>query len=195
MQVIRDEIRGINMGKCIKCGKPAAEESDFCGFCKVSSSNKDKTKELINNNADLQSATVVIDNKKFSNYDDVKQIDKRLTKKKSKSGVPVYTDPALDKSKLAKSSFSKYDNVVVTTETKEGDYSSGVSFGGAGAIAGVSISVIVFLIMLTVFSQVSSSLNTSMMGATTQNLIGIIPLILVGAAIVGIITMTFRLAS
>jgi len=56
-----------------------------------------------------------------------------------------------------------------------------------------AITAIVFLIVLTVFGKVSASLNTSGMGTATLNLISLIPLILVGAAILGTVTMFFRL--
>ena len=67
---------------------------------------------------------------------------------------------------------------------------------GPSAISGIAIATLVFLIILTIYGQVASSLNTSLIGsAGVTNLINLIPLVLVGAAIIGIITMAFRLST
>jgi len=66
---------------------------------------------------------------------------------------------------------------------------------GQSAIAGVAIATLVFLIVLTVYGQVQSSLNTAVFSAGVVNLINLIPLVLVGAAIIGIIVVAFRLSA
>jgi len=66
---------------------------------------------------------------------------------------------------------------------------------GQSAIAGVAIATLVFLIVLTVYGQVQANLNMDMFGAGVINLINLIPLVLVGAAIIGIIVVAFRLSA
>ena len=66
---------------------------------------------------------------------------------------------------------------------------------GQSAIAGVAIATLVFLIVLTVYGQVSSNLNTAVFSSGVTNLINLIPLVLVGAAIIGIIVVAFRLSA
>jgi hypothetical protein len=66
---------------------------------------------------------------------------------------------------------------------------------GPSAISGIAIATLVFLIVLTVYGQVASAINTSSVGnASLMNLINLIPLVLVGAAIIGIILVAFRLS-
>jgi len=181
------------MGKCSKCGKPTSEGSDLCGFCKINSTGK-KKESTSSNAVEMQNATTVINNENFSSYDDVKASDKRVNKKKD--------DKVSERKTVAsnKSAFSKYDVVekavkeITTTETSY----SGSGFGGVSAISGVAVATLVFLIVLTVYGQVSSSLNTSALGPSSgaiMNLMNLLPLVLVGAAIIGIITMAFRLSS
>ena len=177
------------MGKCSKCGKPTSEGSDLCGFCKISATGKKKE------STSMQNATTVIDNENFSSYDDVKASDKRVNKKKD--------DKVSERKSFtsSESAFSKYDVVekaVKEVETTETSY-SGSGFGGVSAISGIAVATLMFLIVLTVYGQVSSSLNTAVVGSSfgpgVMNLINLVPLILVGAAIIGIITMAFRLSS
>ena len=66
---------------------------------------------------------------------------------------------------------------------------------GQSAIAGVAIATLVFLIVLTVYGQVQSNLNMLVFDAGVRNLINLIPLVLVGAAIIGIIVVAFRLSA
>jgi len=66
---------------------------------------------------------------------------------------------------------------------------------GQSAIAGVAIATLVFLIVLTVYGQVSAQLNTAVFSTGVVNLINLIPLVLVGAAIIGIIVVAFRLSN
>jgi len=66
---------------------------------------------------------------------------------------------------------------------------------GQSAIAGVAIATLVFLIVLTVYGQVQSSLNLLVFDVGVRNLINLIPLVLVGAAIIGIIVVAFRLSA
>ena len=70
-----------------------------------------------------------------------------------------------------------------------------MDFKGQSAIAGVAIATLVFLIVLTVYGQVQSSLNTDVFSAGVVNLINLIPLVLVGSAIVGIVVVSFRLSA
>lgn len=65
---------------------------------------------------------------------------------------------------------------------------------GQSAIAAVAIATLVFLIVLVIYGQVSSSLNTSQFSSSVQSLIDLIPLVLVGAAIIGIVVVAFRLS-
>jgi len=66
---------------------------------------------------------------------------------------------------------------------------------GQSAIAGVAIATLVFLIVLTVYGEVQAALNIAVFDAGVQNLINLIPLVLVGAAIIGIIIVAFRLSA
>ena len=70
-----------------------------------------------------------------------------------------------------------------------------MDYKGQSAIAGVAIATLVFLIVLTVYGQVQASLNTSVFSAGVVNLINLIPLVLVGAAIIGIIVVAFRMSA
>jgi len=53
----------------------------------------------------------------------------------------------------------------------------------------------VFMIVLVVYGQVTEALNTAVFTEGVQNLIALIPLVLVGAAIIGIIVVAFRLSA
>ena len=70
-----------------------------------------------------------------------------------------------------------------------------MNYKGQSAIAGIAIATLVFLIVLTVYGQVQSSLNMSVFSSGVQNLINLIPLVLVGSAIIGIIVVAFRLSA
>jgi hypothetical protein len=70
-----------------------------------------------------------------------------------------------------------------------------MDYKGQSAIAGVAIATLVFLIVLTIYGQVSSSLNTSVFSTGVVSLINLIPLVLVGAAIIGIVVVAFRLSA
>lgn len=61
-------------------------------------------------------------------------------------------------------------------------------------ISGLAIAALVFLIVLTVYGQVQSNLNTTPFSNGVVNLINLIPLVLVGAVIIGIISMAFRMS-
>lgn len=63
---------------------------------------------------------------------------------------------------------------------------------GQSAIAAVAIATLVFLIVLTIYGQVDASLNKTVFSTGVQNLINLIPLVLVGSAIVGIVALAFR---
>ena len=70
-----------------------------------------------------------------------------------------------------------------------------MNFKGQSVISGIAISALVFLIVLTVYGQVDSALNKVPFTSGVQNLITLIPLVLVGAAIIGIISMAFRMSA
>lgn len=63
-------------------------------------------------------------------------------------------------------------------------------------IAAVAIAALVFLIVLVVYGQITAALpiNTSYFSAAVVNLTTLIPLVLVGAVIIGIIVAAFRMA-
>ena len=63
---------------------------------------------------------------------------------------------------------------------------------GQTQIATIAIAALVFLIVLTVYGQVRSNLNLSPFDAGTINLINLIPLVLVGAVIIGIVVVALR---
>ena len=63
---------------------------------------------------------------------------------------------------------------------------------GQTQIATIAIAALVFLIVLTVYGQVRSSLNLAPFDAGTVNLINLIPLVLVGAVIIGIVVVALR---
>lgn len=64
---------------------------------------------------------------------------------------------------------------------------------GQAAIAAVAIATLVFLIVLTIYGQVQQSLNLAVFSTGVQSLINLLPLVLVGAAIIGIVVVAFRL--
>jgi len=65
---------------------------------------------------------------------------------------------------------------------------------GQAAIASVAIATLVFLIVLVVYGEVTNALNLAVFSTGVQSLITLIPLVLVGAAIVGIVVVAFRLS-
>lgn len=65
---------------------------------------------------------------------------------------------------------------------------------GQTYIAAVAIAVLVFLIVLSVWGQVYASLNMAVFSSGVQNLLNLIPLVLVGSAIVGTVVVAFRMA-
>jgi len=65
---------------------------------------------------------------------------------------------------------------------------------GQSAISAVAISTLVFLIVLVIYGSVTASLNTSVFDAGVVSLINLIPLVLVGSALIGIVAVAFRLS-
>lgn len=63
-----------------------------------------------------------------------------------------------------------------------------------GVFVGLTIAALVFLIILTIYGTVQSSLNTTPFSNGVKNLINLIPLVLVGVVIVGIIALAFRMS-
>lgn len=70
-----------------------------------------------------------------------------------------------------------------------------MEFKGQSAIAAVAIATLVFLIVLVIYGQVQTSLNTDVFSSGVTNLINLIPLVLVGSAIISIIIVAFRLSA
>jgi len=70
-----------------------------------------------------------------------------------------------------------------------------MDYKAQSAIAGVAIATLVFLIVLVIYGQVQSSLNTSVFSTGVTNLINLIPLVLVGSAIISIIIVAFKLSA
>jgi hypothetical protein len=64
---------------------------------------------------------------------------------------------------------------------------------GQAAIATIAIATLVFLIVLVVYGEVSTALNFAVFSTAVQSLINLLPLILVGGAIIGIVVVVFRL--
>jgi hypothetical protein len=65
---------------------------------------------------------------------------------------------------------------------------------GQAAIATVAIATLVFLIVLVVYGEVVNALNFDAFTGAVQSLITLLPLILVGGAIIGIVVVVFRLS-
>ena len=65
---------------------------------------------------------------------------------------------------------------------------------GQMQIASVAIAVLVFLIVLTVYGSVVGTLNFGAFSAGVTSLINLLPLVLVGATIIGVVIVAFRLA-
>jgi hypothetical protein len=65
---------------------------------------------------------------------------------------------------------------------------------GQAQIAAVAIATLVFLIVLTIYGQVDTALNKEPFTAGVRSLINLIPLVLVGSAIIGVVVVAFRMA-
>lgn len=59
-------------------------------------------------------------------------------------------------------------------------------------LAGIVIAILVFLIVLVVYGEVRNSLNTDLFESNVVSLIDLIPLVLVGAAIIAIVVAALR---
>jgi len=70
-----------------------------------------------------------------------------------------------------------------------------MEFKGQSQIAGIAIAALVFLVVLVIYGQVQTAMNINVFGAGVQNLINLIPLVLVGSVLVGIIIMAFKLSN
>ena len=62
-------------------------------------------------------------------------------------------------------------------------------------IMGVALAALVFMIVMVVYSMVYSQMNTLTFSVGVRNLIGLLPLVLVGTVIVGIIVVAFKLSN
>ena len=167
------------MGKCIKCGKPTSLNSDLCGFCKIT-----PIKEIVEEKRvepkkvfkEYDKVKVVVKKqeveKSFDRYDDVKVVEK---KKKSDTDV----DTILSVRSLMDSSNS---------------YSYGIGLSIGKMFSPIMIGGIIALIYLTMFGSIESSLNKELFNPSVLNMMNLIPLVLVGAAIVGIISVAFGIS-
>lgn len=63
---------------------------------------------------------------------------------------------------------------------------------GQSQIAGIAIAALVFLIVLTIYGQVTSNLNTAPFSSGVVALINLIPLVLVGSVLIGIVAFAFN---
>lgn len=67
-------------------------------------------------------------------------------------------------------------------------------------IAHIAVGLLVFLIVLVVYGQVAGSVNNTALyngqqfGTATSSMLLLVPLVLVGAAIIGTVILAFRLA-
>ena len=59
----------------------------------------------------------------------------------------------------------------------------------------IAIAVLVFVIVLVVYGEVTNALNMNVFTTSVQNLIDLIPLVLVGAALVFIVVAALRFAT
>jgi len=62
------------------------------------------------------------------------------------------------------------------------------------SISGVVMPIIMLMIGMTVFSSVSASLNMDAFSPGVSSMMNLIPLILVGAVVIGIVTTAFRIS-
>lgn len=65
------------------------------------------------------------------------------------------------------------------------------------SISGIIMPIIMLMVGFTVFGQVSSALNTTALGsssAAVMSMMNLIPLVLVAAVVIGIITTAFRIS-
>jgi hypothetical protein len=59
-------------------------------------------------------------------------------------------------------------------------------------LAGIAIAALVFIIVLVVYGEVANALNMAVFTTSVQNLIDLIPLVLVGAALIFIVITALR---
>jgi hypothetical protein len=59
-------------------------------------------------------------------------------------------------------------------------------------LAGIAIAVLIFIIVLVVYGEVVNALNTEVFSDSVVSLIALIPLVLVGAALVYIVITALR---
>ena len=65
------------------------------------------------------------------------------------------------------------------------------------SVSGIIMPMVMIVIFFTVFGEISTALNTVALGAGSEmimNMMNLIPLVLVGAAIIGIVTTAFRIS-
>jgi hypothetical protein len=97
--------------------------------------------------------------------------------------IPVYTDPVYS------DQHTEITPAVIVEPKEEPSYSSGSPMN----VASLAIFAVVGLIMITVFGSVYSALNTTALPAGTESMLGLIPIIMVGAVMIGIITMVLKI--
>ena len=66
---------------------------------------------------------------------------------------------------------------------------------GQAQIMTVAIGALIFIIVMVVYSIVYAQMNTSTFSVGVQNLIGLLPLVVVGTVIIGIIVIAFKLSN
>ena len=92
--------------------------------------------------------------------------------------IPVYVDKQI-----------KTENKV----EKYIDYSD-TSVGPMASIMGIVTALIAFIVVFTIYGSVASTINMGVIEPTTSSLINLIPLVLVGAAMIGVIITALRLS-
>ena len=108
-------------------------------------------------------------------------------------GAPTGSDRQEFCYKHRKQEHIRIPTISSSDETTSEYRSSGLP--SAFPIAGIAMAALVGLVMLTVYGQVSTAMNTSTFSTPVVNLINLVPLVLVGAIIIGIISMAFRMTT
>lgn len=63
---------------------------------------------------------------------------------------------------------------------------------GQGNIQAVAIGALVFILVLAIYGSIAGSMNFNIFGVAVVNLIGLIPLVLVGTVLIAILVNAFR---
>jgi len=172
------------LSECSKCGRPTTDGEELCGFCIV---NKTRKEPIISSEKKIEETKST---EEFSKYDEV--VKKKIKKKKvidsNFAKYDVVTKAMSENEKSSSSTTHTLDNTDVSNKNL-------VSIDSPVSMAGIAIATLMFLIVLTVYGQVQATINTSVFDSGVENLINLIPLVLVGAIIIGIISVGFRLSN